>query len=172
MGGWEKYVHWSIGRLVSRSISRIYSQAKIHKQVRHVGMRVCMDVYKRMRVCDGMYKHRQRARGREGEREKMATNEVKVRRKHSLITRRLVYLHSDVIVRICVCIRVCASMGASIPWEEYVQWSVGRSISRIYSQAKIHKQVRHVGMRVCMDVYKRMRWYVQTPPTTSKRKRG
>ena len=129
-------------------------------------------------VCDGMYKrHRQRARGREGEREKMATNEVKVRRKHSLITRRRVYLQSDVIVRICVCMSACVrrwvhpSHGRSTSIGPLVGRLVHWSISRIYSQAKIHKQVRHVGMRVCMDVYKRMRWYVQTP-TTSKRKRG
>ena len=89
-------------------------------------------------VCDGMYKHRQRERGREGEREKMATNEVKVRRKHSLITRRRrVYLHADVIVRMCVCVGGCIhpmvegrgpsigrSMGRSFGW----------SISHIYSQ--------------------------------------
>ena len=47
---------------------------------------------------------------------------------------------------------MCASMGASIPWEESVHWPVGRLISRIYAQAKINKPGRRVGVR-CKGVY-------------------
>ena len=96
-------------------------------------------------------------RGREDEREKMSTNEVKVRRKHSLITRRRrVYLHPDVIVRMCVCVGGCIHPMVEVRplVGRWVVRSVGRSVIYIHNKQRYtHQSVRHVGVTICVCVH-------------------